>query len=140
MKTLTHVETIKQQNFQVKEAVLQLLNCHSNHYNNLQYEVGLSYLEDEMELDELAVKEMAEMPLFWSWWRNQWIKRDITFLQTVNKMGAMRARTIYRQSKIAQTYQQYHTVNSILFAPHRATIRESYARFIGKINKQVVNG
>lgn len=140
MKNLTQVQAIKQENIEVKAAVLKLLNCHSNHYNSLQFEMGLTYLDNETKLDKEAAKIMAETPLFWAWWRNQWVKRDKDFLRTVRKIGAARKRTIYRAETIAQTYQKYHSVNSILFSPHKAAIRESYAQFIGKLNKEIVNG
>ena len=140
MKTLTHVETIRQENIQVKAEIFKLLNCHSNHYNSLQYEMGLEYLDNETNLDNAAAKIVAETALFWSWWRNQWIKRDICFLRTVNQLGETRKQTIYRPVRIAQTYQKFHSVNSILFLPHKAAIRESYAQFIGRMNKQKVNG
>lgn len=139
MKTLTHVQKIRQENQTVKAKVEQLLGWDNHTYCHFQEEMGYRYLAEETNNDP-AAKELVYMKSFWNWWKNQWIKRDIQFLKDVMNVGGKLPNSIYKASKIANTYQQYHKVNAMLFEPHKEVIRESYARFIGKLNKEVVNG
>lgn len=138
MKNLTNVEKVRQENAKVKAAIEAILDWHNDTFCQFQYEMGYEYLNDEIRLDSIAVQELSEMKEFWAWWRNQWAKRDIAFLETVLKIGNRRHLTIYRNEKIVDTYKKHHQVDAINFSPHKTTMRESYSRFIGKLNKSLV--
>jgi hypothetical protein len=128
---------------QVKEALGWYKRdfCDFHHaYNNFQFEAGLRYLEDEMDLDTVSVSKMAQNRHFWGWWRNQWVKRDKTFLNDVARFDKDNLpKTIYSFKNICYTYKQYHNTNAILFVPHKELLRKSYAQFIGKFTKQIIN-
>ena len=103
MKTLTHVQRIKAENQQIKTQIEQLLGWDNATFCHFQFNAGLRYLQDEIDLDALAIQEMAEMQTFWAWWRNQWVKRDIQFLKTVMQLSNQRHKTIYRNERIEDT-------------------------------------
>ena len=140
MKTLTHVEKVKNQNLQIKEQVQALLGWSNHDYCHFQEAIGYHYLDSEIGLNTPLVKELTHTKEFWSWFKNQWIKRDLRFLKDVMAVANHRPKTIYRANTIVATYKNYHRSGSILFAPHKTTMRESYSRMIGNLNKRVVNG
>lgn len=137
---MTHVEKIRQENQQIKSQIEALLGWDNATFCQFQFTMGYAYLYEEMVLDAMAMQELVYMKTFWNWWKNQWIKRDIQFLRDVRCMGKNISKTIYKKESIAYTYQQYHATQSIFFIPHKEVLRESYARFIGKANKEIVNG
>lgn len=147
MKKQTYIEQIRHENLMVEAKVFCALEwnkrdfCDFHHaYYHFQFEAGLRYLEDEMDLDAAAVLEMAQKRSFWGWWRNQWVKRDKQFLKDVERMGINPPRSIYSFKNICYTYKQYHNPNAILFVPHKELLQKSYAQFIGKFTKQIING
>jgi hypothetical protein len=137
---MTHVEKIRQENQLIKAQIQRVLGWDNETFCHFQEAMGYAYLESEDILSPMAVKELTYIKTFWSWWVNQWVKRDIQFLRDVMIVGNSLPRTIYRQEKIVETYQQYHQTKSFLFSPHKEVLRLSYARFIGRINKLVVHG
>lgn len=136
---MTHLQQIQKENKEVKAKIEELLGWDNSTFCHFQEAMGYAYLESEV-MDALAVKELVYLKTFWSWWKNQWVKRDIQFLRDVMAMGTNINRSIYRADKIVNTYTQYHRTQAILFIPHKEVMRKSYARFIGKLNKQIVNG
>jgi hypothetical protein len=132
---MTHLEQIRAENQQVKAQIQTLLDWDNHTFCHFQEAMGYAYLSSEDILSSMAVQELTYMKSFWSWWRNQWVKRDIQFLQDVMVSTALPSK-----SKIVTRYQQYHQTKASLFKPHKEVLRQSYARFIGKLNKEIVNG
>jgi hypothetical protein len=137
---MTHLDQIRKENQQVKSQIETLLGWNNSTFCHFQEAMGYTYLKDELGSDFQSARELVYMKTFWNWWKNQWVKRDMQFLKDVMATGKKLPQSIYRKERIESTYMQYHKANSILFSPHKETMRASYCRFIGRTNKEVVNG
>lgn len=137
---MTHAQQIRLENKQIKDKVEALLGWDNETYCRFQEEIGYRYLECENVIDPNAIKELTYMKEFWNWWKMQFIKRDKIFLHDIEIVNSMFEEGVYSADNNQYIYKKYHTPNAILFTPHKTLLRDSYARFIGKINKQIVNG
>lgn len=91
---LTATETAIAKAGTVKEQVCKILHWSELEYANYQYEQGLAYLQAYIPRDPQGIQELESSRIFWNWWKNQWVIRDETFLQT-NCYNARSAHPVY---------------------------------------------
>lgn len=87
MRTLTHIQKVKQENETVKNTVQKLLGWSNLQYTEFQEAMGLEYLKIELNNDMAAVRLISYNKLFWSWWINHWVSRDRIFIAEFSKLN-----------------------------------------------------
>ena len=123
MKTkVSHIATVKQNQQTTKQQVETLLNWTKLEYCNFQFEMGLRYLNLELEQDSVAVKKVSQTALFWAWWRNHWAMRDKEFLN----------RTKFTQNE--WVYKAFNDPETIQFSSSNPHLKRSYMQMASKLN------
>lgn len=124
MKTITHTQVVKQQNLTVKQQIQQTLGITHEQYCELQFKMGLSYLNLETEGNYPQTQIIAETKFFWSWWMNHWYKRDETFL------------ALPKFLKSKADYVEFNNPNSTTFNNVNGQLYKSYALLVRKLLKK----
>lgn len=124
METTTHIKKVQHQNQSVKERVQQLLGWSDFQYADFQASMGYSYLETELEMDKTTIDCLIRKKVFWSWWINHWVKRDIVFLEQF-ECG--------RKDILQSIYRVRHNPRAIMFKPQSTILRQSYAEMMGQL-------
>lgn len=130
MPILTHITKVKHENLTVKTKVQDTLGWSSIEYAEFQEKMGLDYLIKELEGCSDYVDLIAKEKLFWSWWINHWVKRDIAFL--VDAYGL-------NQRWCRKLYMARNNPNSAYFNLSMSLMKQSYAVMIGKLIKEIHN-
>ncbi len=103
-----------------RETIQRLTGMSDYRYNELQFEVGLSFLQHECFYDEQSVKLMQAASLFWKWWRNIYTQR--------NEMWIKQA-----EHKNYESYTQWQSVENINVYPNRFIYEQAYSELTAKI-------
>lgn len=130
MPVLTHIKKVQLQNQTVKQRVQTALGCDSLKYAEFQEEMGLVYLKQEFKNDETSIALMAGNKIFWSWWINHWVKRDMAFLADMNGLNERWCRKIYFAR---------NNPKSAYFSIYQNQLKKSYAAMIGSLIKSIHN-
>lgn len=123
MATQTHIDKMKAQYRYNTLQVLWLTGMTEEQFYSLQYETGLSWLEWYTGDNKAILNDILSNEMIWSWWVNQWCKRDNEFflapLYNVPKKE--------RLSRYRQLHQQVFTV----YTPSHTRLEQSYALAVG---------
>jgi len=127
---LTATETAIAKAGTIKEQVCKILHWSELEYANYQYEQGLAYLHAYIPRDPLGIQELESSRIFWNWWKNQWVIRDETFLQT----------NCYNARSAHHVYFFYHNANELAkeLHPRAVVLGKSYASMIGDFIKSIL--
>lgn len=128
---ISHATQIKKQNQSVKQRIQKLLGWNDLDYNNYQFEMAYQWLHLEFGSDYPLVKPLTEHKMFWNWWINHWIMRDIKYLEA-NKHSLWNI--------TEETYAKRHHPKGVVFKIHKAVLQQSYMQMIGQFNKHLTNG
>lgn len=92
MKTLlthTHVELVRLQNLNNEQRIQTLLNWTEQEYCQFKFDNGIDYAKRIADTDAIGLDFLIKTKFFWQFWKNEWAKRDASFLQyysaTANK-------------------------------------------------------
>lgn len=66
-----------------KQLVLEVLNWTELEYNTFLFDMGYRFLELEHEGNQEEIQQEVKKPSFWSWWKTNWAKRDVHFLEVL---------------------------------------------------------
>jgi hypothetical protein len=127
----TRHQTRKEQAERLQAVITELLQCSQAQYNELQYKEGLKYLKYYLPGDKHSADLLSRSKVFWAWWKNHWINRDVSFmcLHESNPIRDLQIRL--------QLYLQYndgrHLAQSI--TPNSVVLDESYAEMITELVK-----
>ena len=131
MKTMTNAATVRQENQSVKQRIQQLLGWDDLKYAEYQQAMGYQYLETELGVDAQLMHALVKEKIYWSWWINHWIKRDIVFLEQFEAYRAFHLTD--------ELYRIRHNPKTVQFKPQNTVMRHSYAKMIGQLIDQVHN-
>lgn len=108
--------------------VLALLGWSKEQYLQLQYERGIEYLAEYLQLDAATARAFEDSQTWWRWWVNQWHLRDAN----VFLPGALSV-------PCAETlYLQVHSLWFIDAHPSAALMDESYNRMTKQLFAELV--
>jgi len=130
MKTATHIKTIQLENKTVKERIQCILGWTDLQYAEYQEEMGYRYLVNEFGTDCIMAQQLVYQKVFWSWWINHWMKRDIAFLEAYKK----------NPSITEVVYRLRHNPKGVEFDINSDLYQKSFAAMIGQLIKEVTNG
>jgi hypothetical protein len=130
MPVLTHIKKVQLENQTVKEKVQTALGCTSLKYAEFQEEMGLAYLNQEFPNDKNTVALMAGNKIFWSWWINHWVKRDMAFLADTHGLN---------KRWCQQIYFTRNNPKSAYFSIYKYQLQKSYSVMIGSLIKVIHN-
>lgn len=130
MKTATHTKTIRFENKTVRELIQNYLGWSELQYAEYQEQMGYAYLIQEFGADCIMAQQLVYKKIFWSWWINHWIKRDIKYIEA-NK---------FCPHKITEvSYKLKHNPKSPVFKINTEIYQKSFATMIGQLIKEVTN-
>lgn len=79
--TQSHIEKTKAQHRHSTELILALMDLTVEQFNEFQYYAGVNYANYITGGDEMGLDLLISTKYYWSWWRNEWAKRDELFLE-----------------------------------------------------------
>lgn len=116
-------------NHNTKQRVLSILKWQENQFTDFQYRMGCQYLQGYISKDPDMIDKLVCNRIFWNWWRNQWLLRDIPFVDSnIDKVSYATALSIY-----LNLHDPEVLVHSIY--PGGAILEESYAAMMGNVIK-----
>jgi hypothetical protein len=68
---------------QTRDQVLAICDLQPDALNELQFETALQCLEKVLQSDAHGIAELPKNAAFWAWWREQWYRRDVQFLTSL---------------------------------------------------------
>ncbi len=132
MKNTTHIQSRRDAIKAAMNAVLKLIGITEFNYLEHQCNCGLEYLDILCQDSPEVFEEISSSPLFWNWWKNQWMIRDEDFASSKIADVSLRYRL--------RIWEEYHNAQ-LLSSPKTEGgkfMDESYAHLIGLIIKQTV--
>ncbi len=66
-----------------REQVIAMCGFEESELNQLQWEGAIQCLEKVLQSDAHGIAELPKTPAFWAWWREQWYRRDIAFIENL---------------------------------------------------------
>ena len=119
---LNQIEAIKAE-YQSNELLVQAaLGITEMDYRNLVFETGCQYAEVMTDHDVWGSQILQSSKFFWQWWRNEWAKRDRSFLQNYKPFA--------KKHLLRQVYNNLH--NPEIFKQDEINQR-MYASLIGNV-------
>ncbi len=109
-----------------KKTIMRLTGMSESRYNELQFEVGMAFLEHECFYDAASVKMMSGTKLYWQWFKNVYAQRDEMWLHqgdTGNAIPREHSRELAYKS-----YTGWQSVENINVYPNRFIYEEAYCR------------
>jgi hypothetical protein len=64
-----------------KDIIIKSLAITDFDYGNIVMQNGYCWLQNNFGKDEQLINNIATVPLFWAWWKNQWEIRDREFIR-----------------------------------------------------------
>lgn len=119
MKTkISHAKVISLDNLTLKQKIEKVLEWTELEYCNFQFEMGLRFLDLELEGNTKLTKKIAQTRLFWAWWINHWAIREKMFF---NRKIVIVSDAIYKslndpfKPSFSKSNAHLHTSFKILF-------------------------
>lgn len=86
---MNHTKRIYNRMQETREVVMALTGITTNELNELVYKRGIDCLKYVLRSDEYGITEMPKHPAFWSWWKMQWHRQDLFFMDRVKMNSTM---------------------------------------------------
>lgn len=129
---MNHIVNMRKQYAANRERILQILGWDILEYTTLQYETGLQYLQNYLQMDEATARTFESNRRWWDWWVNQWNLRDAQIF--------LPAADAYRQNKARTMYKRVHSIAYLDgFYPHAAIMEQSYNDMTRKLYAELKN-
>lgn len=118
----------------MKQEITRLLGWTELEYATFQYETGLAYLREYIPGDVEAIHALETSRIFWAWWKNHWIQRDMQFLHNISSICPVQ--------DLRRYYLGWHDVEHLIktIYPNAVVLHNSYAKMIDDFNKEVLHG
>jgi hypothetical protein len=91
LSCLTMTDILLQNNpaVEFKSQICDWLNWSELQYGAFQYQCGCLYLQYYISKDPGAIDEVLQHPIFWKWWKDEWLDRDYVFTGTLLKCSEL---------------------------------------------------
>jgi hypothetical protein len=116
----------------LRARVCQLLRWTELQYGHFQYEQGLAYLQAYVN-DAFYADQVSRSKVFWAWWRNHWMLRDMAFTEGLeqNRISIATMDELY-----AALHNGESLVRSIRL--NRVALEESHLQMMHQVVKEEV--
>ena len=112
----------------LKSQICHSLNWSDLQYGEFQYQCGCLYLQYYISKDPVAIDEVLQHPLFWKWWKSEWLDREYVFAGTLLKcceLTIKEKRMLYRNWHDARVLaNELSGVGLIMSNGYKIMIRE----------------
>lgn len=126
---MTHIESMRNRFRANKKKIQQMLGWDDLQYGRYQYEMGLRYLRESLQLDDWNMQVLEGQRLFWQWWINEWNLRDEhQFLPLAAKSPSPEG-----------IYESIHDIRCLRRRPDDVVLSDSYALMIEKLRQEQLN-
>ena len=125
----SYTQHIKKQMQATKQRVINLLRWDENQYAEYQYKIGKQYLQSYIPRDPEGIDMLVGSRIFWNWWKNQWLLRDMAFMDSeIEKVN---------HATIVSIYLSLHDADALIqcIYPSGAVLEDGYAEMIGNVIK-----
>ena len=121
---------ILQEMYLKKHEIMLLLLWTEFDYCNFQKRMGQQYLQSYISKDPAAIDALLATPIFWNWFRNQWMARDEAFVNDPLVIASCPAKRL----------AMYYAINNPdrLISeryPSGVVMAAGYAKMIGDFNR-----
>jgi hypothetical protein len=115
-----------------RQQVMTLLRWDESQFAEFQYKTGKQYLQSYISSDPEGIDMLVGSRIFWNWWKNQWLARDMSFLTgNIHKLNHATALNIYLC---------LHNPDALIHSiyPGGAVLEDSYAQMIRNLIKSEI--
>lgn len=105
----------------LQRAIIDILVLNDQTYGDLQYNMGIRYLEAYLKDNEVR-DVLAQSKVFWEWWVKHWTVRDADFLQM---LGNVKATTVREKQGWYREYNDGHAMATVI-RPHSVVLLDSF--------------
>lgn len=127
---LSHAQAIALQAERNAELIRTLLDWSEDQYNTFQYESGVEYAKIMTDGDEYGLSFILNARFFWQYWKNEWAKRNIEFLDSYSF-----------QASAELLVRVYSTINSAKRLSGNTVMNKIHAHAVGMaIDEQMKGG
>jgi hypothetical protein len=81
--TMTYILIQNNPATELKSQICDWLNWSELQYGAFQYQCGCLYLQYYISKDPGAIDEVLQHPIFWKWFKDEWLDRDYVFTGTL---------------------------------------------------------
>jgi hypothetical protein len=116
----------------VKQEVMELLKWTELEYCEFQEKHGRQYLQSYISKDPVAIDTLLATPIFWNWFKNQWLQRDQQFIKD--------AQVLVNNTATRRIMYSIHNDPEWLINdryPTGLVMAEGYNRMIDQFNKTI---
>lgn len=127
-----YTQHIKKQMQTTRQRVMSLLRWNESQYAEYQYKMGKQYLQSYIPRDPEGIDMLISSRIFWNWWKNQWLLRDMAFMDSeIEKVNHATALSIYLN---------LHNPDALIqcIYPTGAVLEAGYAVMIDNVNKSLI--
>ena len=125
----SYTQHIKKQMQATRQRVIALLRWDEHQYAAYQEKMGKQYLQSYISKDPQGIDRLIANRIFWNWWKNQWLLRDMAFMDSeIEKVNHSTALSIYLNLNDPDALIQ-------CIYPTGAVLEAGYAEMIGEVIK-----
>lgn len=120
----------------MNKEITRLTGITEDQWAQMVFDAGIALLQSRMK-SEQWVSAISQTEAFWTWFKNQWMQIDESFVNTWS-IFEVSARS---QAKLAVEYVVRHEVEKMVAYPSKMVLAEAipaYAKMIGVAIKEVV--
>jgi hypothetical protein len=128
METTTYIKNVRLTDASQQQQIMELLSISELDYCQNQYDKGLAYALKQVDGDSYGFETLIRSKSFWSFWKNEWAKREANFLETF---------TNYSPDFLLEEYEFIHSYNGIRASKPIDQIENEFSYLWGKVWKEM---
>lgn len=146
---MNQAKKIRQQHRLTRAKIVTVTGLCIEHINEMYYEGAYDYLRNVLMADDYGLDVLPKTSEFWAWWRTEWHRIDVIFLNNIRtdmKVGKCTIQSpddathwaVYSPTDLAAHYIDYHEANHANVYINSAVMQASYHQLIKKLAKKRV--
>lgn len=123
---MTHIQTIQQQMALTRAQVIKCLRWTEEQHFDFVHKMGVQYLREFVPDNDAILEQLKSSRMFWGFWKNEWHRRDLVFMEDANGYTADYNCELYRMVHNA------HWLHNEL-SPGRIEMEDGYCSMITQL-------
>ena len=115
---MSHIKEIASIQKFTRDKVKLLLGWDDLQYGEFLMDQGYAYMEYQIGADVWGVQQIRVSAAFWAWWRNQWHKVDMPFVDYAKRLPL---------EERLKNYRDIHDAEAIDFTPQGNVLQHTFA-------------
>jgi hypothetical protein len=118
---------------ETKTVICKHIGISEDDYNALVFNTAYDYLSKTIPNDKFGVDLLTGSKTFWTWWTNQWERRERLFIREIDLDKVNYIIAPSEVQLIKDLWHETHEVEGINIYPSRVVFENAYAEMIGDV-------